>query len=93
MFIASVQNNARYKAGDFRGCALLKQPVNRTFADISAIHPGCHILPAYCMKDLDFSGNISSGTKYRLSPEGVSFMDETNNLDKQIVHKTKQDNL
>jgi len=51
------------------------------------------------MKDLDFRGNILSGTKYRVSPEGVSLMDETNNLAKQvggspkmrrqIVHKTK----
>ena len=32
------------------------------------------------MKDLDFRGNILSGTKYRVSPEGVSLMDETNNL-------------
>ena len=28
-------------------------------------------------------GNILSGTKYRVSPEGVSLMDETNNLAKQ----------
>ena len=32
------------------------------------------------MRDLDFRGNILSGTKYRVSPEGVSLMDETNNL-------------
>jgi len=32
------------------------------------------------MKDLDFRGNILSGTKYRVSPEGVSLMDETSNL-------------
>ena len=32
------------------------------------------------MKDLEFRGNILSGTKYRVSPEGVSLMDETNNL-------------
>jgi hypothetical protein len=36
------------------------------------------------MKDLDFMGNILSGTKYRVSPEGVSLMDETNNLAKQV---------
>ena len=29
-------------------------------------------------------GNILSGTKYRVSPEGVSLMDETNNLAKQV---------
>jgi len=45
------------------------------------------------MKDLDFMGDILSGTKYRVSPEGVSLMDETNNLaknlpEKNIVHKT-----
>jgi len=27
-----------------------------------------------------FMNNILSGTKYRVSPEGVSLMDETNNL-------------
>jgi len=27
-----------------------------------------------------FMNNIVSGTKYRVSPEGVSLMDETNNL-------------
>jgi hypothetical protein len=37
------------------------------------------------MKDLDFMGNILSGTKYRDSPEGVSLMDETNNLAKLLV--------
>jgi hypothetical protein len=36
------------------------------------------------MKDLEFMGNILSGTKYRVSPEGVSLMDETNNLAKQV---------
>ena len=36
------------------------------------------------MKDLDFRGNILSGTKYRVSPEGVSLMDETNSLAKQV---------
>ena len=36
------------------------------------------------MKDLDFRGNILSGTKYRVSPEGVSLMEETNNLVKQV---------
>jgi hypothetical protein len=36
------------------------------------------------MKDLDFMGNILSGTRYRVSPEGVSLMDETNNLAKQV---------
>jgi hypothetical protein len=41
------------------------------------------------MKDLEFMGNILSGTKYRASPEGVSLKDETNNLLSQIVHKTK----
>jgi len=41
-------------------------------------------LPAYCTKDLEFMGNILSGTKYRVSPEGVSLMDETNNLAKQV---------
>jgi len=41
-------------------------------------------LPAYCMKDLDFRNNILSGIKYRVSPEGVSLMDETNNLAKQV---------
>ena len=40
------------------------------------------------MKDLDFRGNILSGTKYRISPEGVSLMDETNNLLCQVVHKS-----
>ena len=30
------------------------------------------------MKDLDFRDNILSATKYRVSPEGVSLMDETN---------------
>ena len=40
--------------------------------------------PAYCMKDLDFMDNILSGTKYCVSPEGVSLMDETNNLAKQV---------
>jgi len=40
------------------------------------------------MKDLEFMGNILSGTKYRVSPEGVSLMDETNNLVKQVAHKT-----
>ena len=44
------------------------------------------------MKDLDFRGNILSGTKYRVSPEGVSLMDETNNLAKQVVHKTTRTN-
>jgi len=34
-----------------------------------------------------------SGTKYRVSAEGVSLMDEANNLAKRVVHKTKQDNL
>jgi len=28
----------------------------------------------------DFMNNILSGTKYRVSPAGVSLMDETNNL-------------
>ena len=42
-------------------------------------------LPGYCMKDLDFRGNILSGTKYRVSPEGVSLMDETNNLAKYLL--------
>jgi hypothetical protein len=42
------------------------------------------ILPAYCMKDLDFRDDILSGTKYRVSPEGVSLMDETNNLAKLV---------
>jgi len=28
--------------------------------------------------------NILSGTKYRVSPEGVSLMDETNNLASQL---------
>jgi hypothetical protein len=41
------------------------------------------------MKDLDFKGNILSGTKYRVSPEGVSLMDETNNLAKRLVRKSK----
>jgi hypothetical protein len=36
------------------------------------------------MKDLDFRGNILSGTKYRASPEGVSLMYETNSLAKQL---------
>jgi len=36
------------------------------------------------MKDLDFMGNILSGTKYRVSPEGVSLRDEMNNLAKQV---------
>jgi len=36
------------------------------------------------MKDLEFMGNILSGTKYRVSPEGVSLMDEMNNLAKQV---------
>ena len=36
------------------------------------------------MKDLDSRGNILSGTKYRVSPEGVSLMDETNNLAMQV---------
>jgi len=43
------------------------------------------------MKDLDFRDNILSATKYRVSPEGVSLMDETNNLAKQAARKTKQD--
>ena len=37
------------------------------------------------MKDLDFRGNIVSGTKYRASPEGVSLTDETNNLAMLVV--------
>jgi len=37
------------------------------------------------MKDLDFRGNILSGTKYRVSPERVSLMDETNNLAKNLL--------
>jgi hypothetical protein len=37
------------------------------------------------MKDLDFSGDILSGTKYRVSPKGVSLMDETNNLEKILL--------
>jgi len=41
------------------------------------------------MKDLEFMGDILSGTKYRVSPEGVSLMDETNNLLSQVAHKTK----
>jgi hypothetical protein len=36
------------------------------------------------MKDLEFRGNILSGTKYRVSPEGVSLMDETNKLAKRV---------
>jgi hypothetical protein len=44
------------------------------------------------MKDLGFMGNILSGTKYRVSPEGVSHMDETNNLLCQVVHKTTRTN-
>jgi len=32
------------------------------------------------MKDLEFMGDILSGTKYRVSPEGVSLMDEMSNL-------------
>jgi hypothetical protein len=31
-----------------------------------------------------FMNNIFSGKKYRASPEGVSLMDETNNLAKQV---------
>ena len=31
------------------------------------------------MKDLDFRGNILSGTKYRASPEGAGLLDDTNN--------------
>jgi hypothetical protein len=34
-----------------------------------------------------FMNNILSGTKYRVSPEGVSLMDETNNLAVQLAHK------
>jgi len=37
------------------------------------------------MKDLDFMGNILSATKYRVSPEGVSLMVETNNLAKNLL--------
>ena len=37
------------------------------------------------MKDLDFWSNILSGTKYRVSPKGVSLMDETNNLEKILL--------
>jgi len=44
------------------------------------------------MKDLEFRGDILSGTKYRVSPEGASLMDETNNLLSQIVHKTTRTN-
>jgi len=33
-----------------------------------------------------------SATKYRDSPEGVSLMGETNNLVKQLVHKTTRTN-
>jgi hypothetical protein len=40
------------------------------------------------MKDLDFSGNIFSGTKYRVSPDGGSLMDETNNSVKQLEQST-----
>jgi len=39
------------------------------------------------MKDLDFRGNILSGTKYRASPEVVSLMDETNNLAKNLLER------
>ena len=39
------------------------------------------------MKDLDFRGNILLGTKYRVSPEGVSLMDETNNLAKNLLER------
>jgi hypothetical protein len=40
------------------------------------------------MKDLEFTGNVFSGTKYRVSPEGVSLMDETNNRAKQVGRLT-----
>ena len=40
------------------------------------------------MKDLEFRGNILSGTEYRVNLEGVSLMDETSNLLSQVVHKT-----
>jgi hypothetical protein len=39
------------------------------------------------MKDLEFRSNILSGTKYRVSPEGVSLMDETNNLAKNLMER------
>ena len=40
------------------------------------------------MKDLVFMGDILFLTKYRVSSEGVSLMDETNNLLSQVVRKT-----
>jgi len=39
------------------------------------------------MKNLDFMVNILSGTKYRVSPEGVILMDETNNLAKNLLER------
>ncbi len=39
------------------------------------------------MKDLEYRGDILSGTLYRASPEGLSLMDETNKAVSTIARR------
>jgi len=50
------------------------------FIDISISYRILIDLIRYQFVLFGFMNNILSGTKYRVSPEGVSLMDETNNL-------------